>query len=47
MSKLMHTLRLQPYWIALVILIVLSLWVASGMLFAEETPRCWASERQS
>ncbi|GAC35255.1 efflux RND transporter periplasmic adaptor subunit [Paraglaciecola polaris] len=35
MSKLMHTLRLQPYWIALVILIVLSLWVASGMLFAE------------
>ncbi|WP_339767129.1 efflux RND transporter periplasmic adaptor subunit [uncultured Paraglaciecola sp.] len=35
MSKLMHTLRLKPYWIALVILVILTIWVASGMLFAE------------
>lgn len=42
MSKLMHTLRLQPYWIALVILILLTLWVASGMLFAEQTDNAQA-----
>lgn len=42
MSKLLQTLRLQPYWIALVILILLTLWVASGMLFAEQTDNAQA-----
>lgn len=35
MSKFMRTLREQPFWIALAIFVLLSLWVASGMLFTE------------
>jgi multidrug efflux system membrane fusion protein len=36
MSTLMHKLREQPFWIALAIFVLLSLWVASGMMFTEE-----------
>lgn len=36
MSKLKHKLREQPFWIAIVIFVLLSVWVASGMLFAED-----------
>lgn len=36
MSKLMQKLRQQPFWIALAIFVLLSVWVASGMLMAVE-----------
>lgn len=36
MSKILKTLRQQPAWIALAIVILLALWIASGMLFAND-----------
>jgi multidrug efflux system membrane fusion protein len=37
MSSYVNILRQQPAWIALVITIILCFWVASGMLFADES----------
>lgn len=36
MSALMQRFRQQPYWIALIIFVLLTLWVASGSLGAQE-----------